>query len=60
MGDQTLETVNEWLRLWNEQALEELTRVAAPGYVHHTMAGVDVDISGFTRGFADVLAAFPT
>ena len=59
MEDSTRATVTEWFRLWNAHAIEELASLAGVGYVHHTMSGIELDITGFQTGFAQVLAAFP-
>jgi hypothetical protein len=48
------------LLLWNEHALSDLPRLVGPGYVHHTISGIDDDIAGFLKGFAGVLEAFLT
>jgi steroid delta-isomerase-like uncharacterized protein len=48
-----------WVDRWNEGDLDGLVDLAAADYVHHAMSGEDLDLDGFRRGLADVLASFP-
>jgi predicted ester cyclase len=52
-----IDVANRFVELWYApERLDELRRLLADGYVHHTPSG-DVDLDGFLQGLAAVNAA---
>jgi steroid delta-isomerase-like uncharacterized protein len=48
-----------WIAVWNSHELDRMKSMVSTDYVHHTMGGADLDITGFDAGFRGVLSAFP-